>query len=174
LINNAGYRSDFVPLLERDPDEWWQNWEVNIRGVFWVTRAFIPLMLKGGDKTIINLSSIGAHFMSPGASGYQASKVALLRFTEHLNVDYEKHGLLAYCIHPAAVMTDLASKMPKDMHKLLIDTPELAADTVVSLTSQRREFLAGRYISVNWDMPELYGREEEILKGDKLVMRMKF
>ena len=56
----------------------------------------------------------------------------------------------------------------------LIDTPELAADTLVSLTSQRREFLAGRYISVNWDMLELYSRQNEIVEGDKLVMRMRF
>jgi NAD(P)-dependent dehydrogenase (short-subunit alcohol dehydrogenase family) len=116
LINNAGYLSDYVPLLEQDPDEWWMNWNVNIRGVYWMTKAFLPLMLKAGEKTIINLSSIGALFISPGASGYQGSKLALLRFTEHINVDYGKQGLLAYCIHPAAVMTELAAKMPEQMH----------------------------------------------------------
>jgi NAD(P)-dependent dehydrogenase (short-subunit alcohol dehydrogenase family) len=116
LINNAGYLSEFVPLLETDPEEWWMNWDVNIRGVYWMTKAFIPLMLEGGDKTIINLSSIAAHMISPGASGYQTAKFALLRLTEHLNVDYGKQGLLAYCIHPAAVMTELAAKMPKRLH----------------------------------------------------------
>jgi hypothetical protein len=45
---------------------------------------------------------------------------------------------------------------------------------MVSLASQRREWLAGRYISVTWDMPELYSREDEIVKENKLVMRMKF
>jgi hypothetical protein len=55
---------------------------------------------------------------------------------------------------------------------VLIDKPELSADVLVSLTSQRREWLAGRYISANWDMPELYSREEEIVKGDKLKMRI--
>ena len=57
---------------------------------------------------------------------------------------------------------------------VLIDSPELAADSIVSLTSQRREWLAGRYVSATWDLPELYSREEEIVNGDKLVMRMKF
>lgn len=56
----------------------------------------------------------------------------------------------------------------------LVDKPELAGDTLVSLTSQRRDWLAGRYVSVTWDMPELYSRGEEIVKEDKLVMRMKF
>lgn len=56
----------------------------------------------------------------------------------------------------------------------MIDTPELAADTLVSLTSQRLEFLAGRYMSVNWDMPELCSRQNEIVKEEKLVMRIRF
>lgn len=116
LINNAGYLSEFIPITEGDSDEWWMNWEVNVRGLYLVTKAFLPLILKGGDKTIINLSSIGALFISPGGSGYQAAKFALLRFTEHLNVDYGRQGLLAYCIHPGGVITELAVKMPKELH----------------------------------------------------------
>ena len=116
LINNAGYLSEFMPIGDDDTEDWWMNWDVNIRGLYMVTKAFLPLMLKGGDKTIINLSSVGAHMLSPGASGYQTAKFALLRFTEHLNVDHGSQGLLAYCIHPGAVMTELAGKLPDEMH----------------------------------------------------------
>ena len=42
------------------------------------------------------------------------------------------------------------------------------------LTSTRRDWLAGRYISVNWDIPEFFSKEDEIVKGDKLKMRMTF
>jgi hypothetical protein len=42
------------------------------------------------------------------------------------------------------------------------------------LTAKRREWLAGRYVSVGWDMPEFMNREDEIVKGDKLKMRMTF
>jgi len=45
---------------------------------------------------------------------------------------------------------------------------------MVSLTTTKREWLGGRYISVCWDMPELYGMENDIVKGDKLKMRMRF
>lgn len=88
LINNAGYLSDFVRLLESDEDDYWQNWEVNYRGVYWVTKSLLPLMLKGGEKTIVNVSSIGAMGLAPGGSGYQISKHAILRFSEFLMVDY--------------------------------------------------------------------------------------
>ena len=117
LINNAGYLSSFTPMIESDPMQWWTNWEVNIRGVYLVTRSLLPLMIKGGEKTIINLASIGALNLTPGASGYQPSKNALLRFTEFICADYAKDGILAYSIHPGGVITDMGLKMPAAIHK---------------------------------------------------------
>ena len=112
LINNAGYLSPFIPMAETDPTQWWTNWEVNIKGVYLVTRSLLPLLVNGREKTIVNLSSAGALNISPGASGYQSSKNALLRFTEFICVDYAKDGILAYCIHPGGVSTDMGLKMP--------------------------------------------------------------
>jgi NAD(P)-dependent dehydrogenase (short-subunit alcohol dehydrogenase family) len=116
LINNAGYLSAFEPLVETDISDWWRNYEINLRGVYWVTKAFLPLMLKGGEKTIVNVSSVGAHGIRDGASGYQSSKFALLRFTEFLMVDYGEQGLLAYSVHPCGAVTELAKGMPEWMH----------------------------------------------------------
>lgn len=75
LINNAGYLEKPLPIGESDPDDWWRTWEVNVRGTYLVTRSFIPLLLKGSEKTIINLSSVGAHRVRRGASAYQTTKV---------------------------------------------------------------------------------------------------
>ncbi|MCJ1313775.1 hypothetical protein MMC25_007455 [Agyrium rufum] len=183
LINNAGYLEDFVPVGASDPEEWWKTWTINMRGPYLVTRAFVPLMLKdsddkegggGGDKTIINTSSIGAHLMRPGASAYQTSKFALCRFTEFLDAEYGEKGLLAYCIHPGGVMTELASRMPKNTHVLLQDTPELCADVVAWLTAEKRDWLAGRYVSVTWDMEEFLAKKDEIVSKDLLKFRMLF
>lgn len=55
---------------------------------------------------------------------------------------------------------------------VLGDKPELTGDTIAFLTQKRREWLAGRYISCNWNMEEFLGREEEIAKGDKLKLRL--
>jgi len=174
LINNAGYLSSFELILESNPDEYWRNYEVNIRGVYWVTKAVLPFMLKGGEMTIVNVSSAGAHGIRHGGSGYQTTKFALLRFTEYLMVEYGEQGLLAYAVHPCGHITALGSGMPKDMHHILSDTLEIASDTMCFLTQTRREWLAGRYIACNWDMPELLSREKEIVDGDKLKMRMTF
>jgi len=117
LINNAGYLEVFTPIVDSDPDEWWKTWTVNIRGPYLVTRAFVPLMLKGGDKTIVNLSSIGAHRKRPGASGYQTTKFAIARFTEFIEAEYGERGLIAFCVHPGGVMTELAANMPPETHR---------------------------------------------------------
>ncbi|KAH8808683.1 hypothetical protein F5884DRAFT_793056 [Xylogone sp. PMI_703] len=174
LINNAGWLDRFIKLEESDPHEYWLNYEVNIRGVYWMTKEFLPLLLESKQKTIVNLSSIGAHVIAYGASGYQTTKFALMRFTEHLMVEYGEQGLLAYGIHPGGIPTELANRMPEQISQTLGDTPELAADTMTFLTAKRIEWLAGRYVSANWDVPELLSKKDEIVNEDKLVFRMKF
>lgn len=56
----------------------------------------------------------------------------------------------------------------------MIDTPQVAADVMVFLTRERRDWLAGRYVDCTWDMEEFLAKEDEIVKGDKLKMRMVF
>jgi NAD(P)-dependent dehydrogenase (short-subunit alcohol dehydrogenase family) len=72
-------------------------------------------MLKGGEKTILNVTSAGAHSVGAGASGYCGSKFALLRFTEFLMAEHGEEGLLAYSVHPCGAATELALGMPEYM-----------------------------------------------------------
>lgn len=117
LINNAGHLEPLVPIAASNPDDWWRAWEVNLRGPYLVTRAFLPLLLAGGDKTIVNVSSIGAHATMPGASAYQTSKLALLRLTEFVVAEYGAQGVLAYAIHPGGVRTQMTSGMSEEFQR---------------------------------------------------------
>ncbi|KIV90907.1 hypothetical protein PV10_05509 [Exophiala mesophila] len=172
LINNAGYLEGFLPMAETDPDEWWYTFEINVKGVYLMTRSFLPLVLKSQDKTIVSISSVGAHLTTPGASSYQTTKSVLLRLNDFLQVEYGDQGLLAYGIHPGGVATELAKTMPEYLHASLTDTPELAGDTLVFLTQERREWLADRYVMVNWDMQEFFDRKDEIVQKDLLKVRL--
>ncbi|KAJ4349574.1 uncharacterized protein N0V89_008190 [Didymosphaeria variabile] len=174
LVNNAGYLETFVPLHETSVDDWWKVWEVNIKGPYLVTRAFIPLLIRSDDslRTILNVSSIGANIISPGASGYQCGKMALLRFGEFLNADYADKGILSFGIHPGGIATELAKGMPEKMHSLLNDTAELAGDSIVWLTAERKEWIKGRYVSCNWDMKEFLDKRKAIEDGDLLKVRL--
>lgn len=59
-----------------------------------------------------------------------------------------------------------------DCSLVFVDKPEIAADTIVYLTAEKRQWLSGRYINCTWDMPELLAQEEEIVKKDKLKVRL--
>ncbi|KAL9603720.1 MAG: hypothetical protein Q9219_001039 [cf. Caloplaca sp. 3 TL-2023] len=138
-----------------------------------MTRSFLPLLLKGSGKTIVNLTSGGAHALSPGASAYQTTKLAILRLSEFTNAEYGEEGILAYSLHPGGIPTEMAGRMPQAMQDVLIkDTPELAANTIVYLTQKRQEWLAGRYLNATWDMDELFGKKNEIIEKDLLRVRL--
>lgn len=62
--------------------------------------------------------------------------------------------------------------MPAKMHEILNDTPELSADAIVWYTAERREWLAGRYVSVEWDMQQLLDKRERIVRDDLLKNRL--
>lgn len=51
---------------------------------------------------------------------------------------------------------------------VFVETPELSAESIVYLVSQRRDWLGGRYINCTWDLPELMSKEDELVAGDKL------
>ncbi|OQE46890.1 hypothetical protein PENCOP_c001G06772 [Penicillium coprophilum] len=177
LINNAGVLGTLTPVADSDPAHWWNIFEINLRGSYLVSRAFLPLLLasEGGRKTVINVSSVGAHLINPAASAYQTSKLALLRLSQFLDREYANKGLVSICIHPGNSPTDIIGdpkNVPGHLLNVLTDTPELCGDTVVYLVSERRQWLSGRYVNVTWDMPQLMAKREEIEQGDKLKVRL--
>lgn len=172
LINNAGYLEEWKPIAESRPSEWWRTWEVNIKGTYLATHYFLPMLLKSQIKTIINISSGGAHAIFPGASGYQTTKFALCRLTEFMDKEYRQQGLIAISVHPGAVKTELALNMPPDKIHVLTDTAELAADTLVWLSRERRDWLSGRFATVNWDMEQLEKKKQDILQRNLLKFRV--
>ena len=82
--------------------------------------------------------------------------------------------MLTYCVNPGSVRTELSRGIGEAARQGLRDEPGMAGDTIAWLGAQRREWLGGRYVSCAWDMEELVGMEEEIVRGDKLKLRMAF
>ncbi|KAI0729726.1 putative oxidoreductase [Fomitopsis betulina] len=174
LINNAGYMENVACSFgDYDPDEWWRSFTVNLRGTYEVTRAFLPLLLEcGGDKTIVNVTSIAAHMTDEIMSAYKTTKLALLRLTELIMASYGEQGVIAFAINPGAIVTEMALRLPEEFHHIFVDTPELASHTMVWFVRERREWLAGRYFSCNWDVDELEAKKQDIVDGDKLKVRL--
>ncbi|KIK71671.1 hypothetical protein GYMLUDRAFT_33827 [Collybiopsis luxurians FD-317 M1] len=177
VVNDAGQFPIPGKVGDSDPSEWWDVWTVNIKGLFNVTRAALPLLISsGGDsglKTIVNVGSIAALYVESTYSAYQTTKLAILRLSEVIATEYEDKGILCYTIHPGYIVTDMTADLPEEVKNFLIDTPEVAAHTIVFYSKERRDWLAGRYLSSQRDVEELLAKEE-IVAGDKLKVRMAF
>ncbi|KAL3481323.1 hypothetical protein BJX99DRAFT_253624 [Aspergillus californicus] len=179
LVNNAAYMEPNTPLLESDPDVYWRTWEVNVHGLFNMARAFLPMQLStratsNGLCIMINVSSSGALSARPRNGGYRSSKLAVLRWTESIQLEYGGEGLVAFCVNPGAIKTRITAHAPEAVRNALPDRPDVAGDTIAWLAAQRREWLAGRYVSCQWDMEELMNRKDDIVEHDKLKMRLMF
>jgi NAD(P)-dependent dehydrogenase (short-subunit alcohol dehydrogenase family) len=174
LVNNSGYQEENARMLDVDPKDWWRTFEVNTLGTYLMTRAFLPLLLshKESYKTIVGITSIWGLTMVPSTSAYQLSKHTMMRFSEICNSEYGDQGILCFHIHPGAVLTEMSSQMHPDIRQFLVDTPELGADTLVWLTAERRDWLAGRYVSAQWSMEELLAKKDKIAEENHLLNRM--
>ncbi|KAF4434632.1 hypothetical protein F53441_13668 [Fusarium austroafricanum] len=174
VINNAAFMK-MVPIPESDPADWLQTLTANVFGPYLIAKAMAPLLVKAETRTIINISSVGAHLVSPTLSAYQISKLAIVRLTEFISVEYADQGIISYSVHPGNSPSDMLSGIegiPELYRPAFVDTPELTANSLVYLASEKRSWLAGRYINLTWDLPELMTKEEEIVKGDKLKVRL--
>jgi NAD(P)-dependent dehydrogenase (short-subunit alcohol dehydrogenase family) len=180
VVNNAAHMEPYKPLLDSDPDVYWRTWEVNVHGLFNMARTFLPMQLStrastNGSCIMINVSSSGALSIRPGSGSYRSSKLAILRWTESLQLEYGDKGLLTFCVNPGAIKTKISEGiLPGMVRDALPDHPDIAGDTIAWLAAERREWLVGRYVSCTWDMQELKKNKDEIIEKDKLKMRMVF
>ncbi|KAL2075197.1 hypothetical protein VTL71DRAFT_139 [Oculimacula yallundae] len=176
LVNNAGISEPWTPIADSNIDDWWRTWTVSVKGTYVMLKYFLPLLEQTASQKsvtvdVVNISSIGAHIIVPGASAYQTSRLALLRLTEFVDVEYGAKGVNCVAVHPGGVVTDL-SRNVKEIQAALIDSPELCGGFVVWLTKGAKTWLAGRYLAATWDVDELESKRDEIVKGDKLKVKM--
>ena len=105
LVNNAGVMP-LSPLHELKVDEWNRMIDVNIRGVLHGIAAVLPAMRERRSGQIINVSSIGAHRVSPTAAVYCATKFAVNAISEGLR--QENTDVRVTIISPGVVESELA------------------------------------------------------------------
>ncbi|PEZ04800.1 3-ketoacyl-ACP reductase [Bacillus sp. AFS018417] len=110
LINNAGI-SKFGKFLELDVAEWEKIIQVNLMGVYYVTRAALPGMIEQQSGDIINISSTAGQKGAPVTSAYSASKFGVLGLTESLAMEVRKYNIRVTALTPSTVATDMAVEL---------------------------------------------------------------
>jgi len=112
LINNAGV-GIFRPVEELSDEDWHQVIDTNLTGVFYATRAAIPLMKRAGRGWIINIASLAGRNYFASASAYCASKAGLVAFTEAVMLEVREHDIRVSCIMPGSVATEFNGRPPR-------------------------------------------------------------
>lgn len=105
LVNNAGIPGggEFAGL---DYEQIRRVVDVNLMGVLYGTREFLPGMLERGHGHVVNVASLAGRFAAPGASVYTATKHAVVGFSESVNHETEEHNVRVTSVNPGFVATE--------------------------------------------------------------------
>ena len=112
LVNNAGL-GIMKSIEEMSWDEWRQQIDVNLGGVWACTRAALPFLKEAGQREeggwVINIGSLAGRHTFAGASGYNASKFGLVGMTEAIMLDVRQHGIRVSIVMPGSVNTSFGT-----------------------------------------------------------------
>lgn len=166
LFNCAGWVHQ-GSILDCTLEDWDRSFDVNVRGMFLVTRAMLPKMIAKGGGVILNMSSVlGAGKAAPNRLAYASSKAAVQGFTRALAIDHVKQNIRVNCVCPGTVDTpslgeriqafadpvqarkDFVARQP--MGRLAV--AEEIAETFVYLVSDESSFMTGQAVYVDGGM----------------------
>lgn len=190
LVNNAGSLTAIGPTWECDPDSWWNDVEVNLRGVFLCSGAVIPRMLQRGRGRIVNMVGGGTRGPFPFGSAYGCSKAAVMRLTETLahELDEIDSSVRVFALSPGLVLTAMTRQfLDTDSGRTWMERlaeklddgedvpPDLAAEMVVRIGSGELDGLHGRYLHSAEDLEKvdrLRERAGAISEEDRRTLRI--
>jgi NAD(P)-dependent dehydrogenase (short-subunit alcohol dehydrogenase family) len=103
LVNNAGVAGPVAPLTEITVEEWDEVFDVNVRGIFLVCRAFLPAMVERGHGDVINVASVSGKRPLIRRTPYAASKMAVIGLTSTLAFEVGPAGVNVNSLSPGPV-----------------------------------------------------------------------
>jgi NAD(P)-dependent dehydrogenase (short-subunit alcohol dehydrogenase family) len=167
LVNNAGIGAFGQRLHETDDASWANVLDINLTGVFRMTRAVVPQMVKQGRGAIVNISSIASLVGLSGLAAYTASKGALDALTRALAIEYAEEGVRCNVVNPGLIDTPMAAPLmanPEMLTPILAQyairrpgTPEEVANMVVYLASDEAAWVTGATFPIDGGMTVFKG-----------------
>ena len=134
LVNNAGVSGARVPLHEYPPQVWDEVMNTNLRGVYYMIRSLVPLMLRSGGGHIINISSLAGKNALPKGACYAASKWGLNGLSYSVAEELRGQNIRVSVICPGSTLSEWGYHGGKDLKKLLL--PDDVAHAVAMIVTQ--------------------------------------
>jgi 3-oxoacyl-[acyl-carrier protein] reductase len=165
VVNNAGIARDAVLVKMRgetlrssmSEEDFDRVVDVNLKGVFLVTRAAAPHMIRRGGGVILNASSVVGLYGNFGQTNYAATKGGLLTMTRTWSRELGRHGIRVNAIAPGYVDTEMVRKIPQQIRDTVVShipvgrlgEPEEVAACYVFLASDAASYVNGAVLSVD-------------------------
>jgi 3-oxoacyl-[acyl-carrier protein] reductase len=140
LVNNAGIGM-FGPVHEKSEADFDKTLDTNLKGVFLVSRAVVPHMMRRGGGDIVNISSLAGKNVFAGGGLYCASKWALQGLSGCMAEELREHGIRVSVVCPGSVFTEFAGRGPKDPTKVLAAS-DVAHAVAMIVTQGPQSFLS--------------------------------
>ena len=153
LVNNAGIVKDRT-LKNMSPEEWQKVIDINLTGVYNVTKNALPLMENNGR--IVSISSVAGTCGNFGQCNYAASKAGIIGFTKSLAKELGKRKITVNAVAPGFIETTITKDIPfirKKMILLMIPLKEFGkaedvANAIVFLSSDKASYITGEVINL--------------------------
>jgi NAD(P)-dependent dehydrogenase (short-subunit alcohol dehydrogenase family) len=163
LVNNAGVIPSRETVIETPEEDWDATMRVNSKGVFMMSKAVLPHMVKRNNGSVINMSSITGLVGLPVRPAYCASKGAVSILTKQMAVDFGGNHIRVNAINPSFVITNInramfdrmkAEGVPwerlLDMHPLRhLGDPIDVANAALFLASDEARWITGITLPVD-------------------------
>lgn len=161
LINNAGITRD--ALTTKMTDEMWDLViDVDLKGVFNLTRYVGPVMEANGGGSIVSISSVVGEYGNIGQINYSAAKAGVIGMTKTWAKEFARKGVpvRVNCIAPGYTMTDILKTVPQELLDKFakmtmlgrLGQPEEIAKAALFLASDDASYITGHTLSVNGGM----------------------
>ncbi|MCK9235510.1 MAG: 3-oxoacyl-ACP reductase FabG [Acholeplasmataceae bacterium] len=161
LVNNAGITRDAMTHKMTD-DMWDAVIDVNLKGVFNLTRLIGPQMTQNNTGSIINISSVVGVFGNIGQANYAATKAGVIGLTMTWAKEFARKGqnVRVNAIAPGYIMTDILKTVPQDLLDQFagltmlkrLGQPQEIAEVALFLASDEASYITGQTINVNGGM----------------------
>lgn len=111
LLNNAGIIEPISSIINSEPTDWDRVIDINVKGVYYATRAILPGMTARNSGTIITIGSGAAHGALEGWSHYATSKAAVLNFCRAIHTEAHANGVTSINLSPGTVATQMQKEI---------------------------------------------------------------
>ena len=119
LVNNAGITADST-LRKMSEEQWDRVININLKGVFNCTRAFVEAFLAQGSGSIVSISSVVGVYGNFGQTNYAAAKAGVIGMTKTWAKELGRKGIRANAICPGFVQTPILDPMPKEVIERMV------------------------------------------------------